>query len=107
MKVSDFKIATIGSHTALQILKGARDEGVPNLVICERGSSRPYRSFKVADEIIEIDAYSEIKNLEERLIKENTILIPHGSFFSSLTLEGLNKLKIAYFGNKKILPWEE
>jgi 5-formaminoimidazole-4-carboxamide-1-(beta)-D-ribofuranosyl 5'-monophosphate synthetase len=107
MQISDFKIATIGSHTALQILKGARDEGVPNLVICKRGGAKPYESFMVADEIIEVGQYSEIKKLENKLIKENTILIPHGSFFSSLTLDVLNKLKIPYFGNKKILPWEE
>jgi 5-formaminoimidazole-4-carboxamide-1-(beta)-D-ribofuranosyl 5'-monophosphate synthetase len=107
VKVTDFKIATLGSHTALQILKGARDEGVPNLVICERGSAQPYRSFKVADEIMEVDSYKDIKKLEKQLVKDNVILIPHGSFFSSLTLPVLNKLKIAYFGNKKILPWEE
>jgi 5-formaminoimidazole-4-carboxamide-1-(beta)-D-ribofuranosyl 5'-monophosphate synthetase len=107
MKASDFKIGTIGSHTALQILKGARDEGIPNLVICKRGTSYPYRSFKVADEIIEVDSYAEIKSLEKQLVIENVILIPHGSFFNSMSLDALNKLKVAYFGNKKILPWEE
>jgi 5-formaminoimidazole-4-carboxamide-1-(beta)-D-ribofuranosyl 5'-monophosphate synthetase len=107
MKVTDFKIATIGSHTALQILKGARDEGIPNLVICERGTAYPYKSFKVADEIIEVDSYNEIKKLEQRLVEDRAILIPHGSFFNSMSLDALNKLKVAYFGNKKILPWEE
>lgn len=107
MKITDFKIATIGSHTALQILKGARDEGIPNLVICRRGRAKPYRSFGVADEIIELDSYDEIKKIEKRLMKENVILIPHGSFFSNLTIDVVNELKIAYFGNKKILPWEE
>jgi 5-formaminoimidazole-4-carboxamide-1-(beta)-D-ribofuranosyl 5'-monophosphate synthetase len=107
MKVTDFKIATIGSHTALQILKGARDEGIPNLVICKRGTAYPYRSFKVADKIIEVNSYSEIKKLEQRLVEDRAILIPHGSFFNSMSLDALNKLKVAYFGNKKILPWEE
>jgi 5-formaminoimidazole-4-carboxamide-1-(beta)-D-ribofuranosyl 5'-monophosphate synthetase len=107
VKVTDFKIATIGSHTALQILKGARDEGIPNLVICKRGTAYPYKSFKVADEIIEVDSYSEIKKLEQRLVKDKAILVPHGSFFNSMSLDSLNKLKVAYFGNKKILPWEE
>jgi 5-formaminoimidazole-4-carboxamide-1-(beta)-D-ribofuranosyl 5'-monophosphate synthetase len=107
VNTSSFKIGTIGSHTALQILKGARDEGIPNLVICTRGTSYPYKSFKVADEIIEVDSYAEIKSLEKRLVKENVILIPHGSFFNSMSLDALNKLRVAYFGNKKILPWEE
>lgn len=107
MKVSDFKIATLGSHTALQILKGARDEGIPNLVICKRGDVQPYRSFGVADEIIEVDSYAEIKKFEKKLKEENVILIPHASFFTNMSLDFIKKLKIDYFGNKNILAWEE
>jgi 5-formaminoimidazole-4-carboxamide-1-(beta)-D-ribofuranosyl 5'-monophosphate synthetase len=101
------KIGTLGSHSALQILKGARDEGFKNVVICLKTHSRPYHSFKVADTILEVDSYSEIKNLEKRLIKENVILIPHGSLFNALSLDELKKMRIPYFGNKRILPWEE
>lgn len=107
MKVSGFTIGTIGSHSALQILKGARDEGFRTLVICQRGRSQAYSSFKVADEIIEVDSYSELQDLEKHLIKQKVILVPHGSFFSALSLDQLNALKVMYFGNKLILPWEE
>ncbi len=101
-----YTIATLGSHSALQILKGARDEGFKNLVICKHGMSKPYQAFKVADEIIEIETYKELGKLEDTLIKRNVILIPHGSFFQ-FGLESLEKFKVQYFGNKKILPWEE
>lgn len=104
---SDFKIGTIGSHTALQILKGAHDEGFKTVVVCERGTSRPYESFKVADKIIEIDSLYEIPKLEQQLVKENVIMVPHGSFFGAFGLETLEKMKFLYFGNKLILPWEE
>jgi len=107
MANNDYVISTLGSHSALQILKGARDEGFRNLVICRRGSAQPYKSFKVADEIIEVDSYEEIRGLEKRLIKDKAILIPHGSFINALSLDGLNDLKINYFGNKGILAWEE
>lgn len=107
MKTSDFTIATLGSHSALQILKGAKDEGFRTLAICQRGRSQAYRSFQVADEIIEVDSYSEIEGLEKRLIEQKVILIPHGSFFNAFTLDQLNAQKIMYFGNKLILPWEE
>jgi 5-formaminoimidazole-4-carboxamide-1-(beta)-D-ribofuranosyl 5'-monophosphate synthetase len=107
MKVSDFKIGTLGSHTALQILKGARDEGISNIVICERHKTKAYRSFNVADQIIEVDNYHEIKKYEKQLAKENVILVPHASFFTNMSLDFINKFKVAYFGNKKILAWEE
>lgn len=107
MKTTAYKIGTLGSHSALQILKGARDEGFQNMVVCLKGAAQPYRSYRVADEIIEIDAYPDVLNLEQQMINENTILIPHGSFFAAFGLDALNKSKVKYFGNKRILAWEE
>jgi 5-formaminoimidazole-4-carboxamide-1-(beta)-D-ribofuranosyl 5'-monophosphate synthetase len=77
------------------------------LVICERGSAVPYRAFQVADEIIELDSYDELGGLEKKLIKDNVILVPHGSFFRAYGLPALNASRVHYFGNKHILPWEE
>lgn len=107
-KVSEYKIATLGSHSALQILKGARDEGFKTMIIAQKGRTQPYRSFMVADEIIELESFKDLPGLEERLIKEKVILVPHGSFFSAYTdLEALNQSNAPYFGNKRILPWEQ
>lgn len=106
-KPSKFKIATLGSHSALQILKGARDEGFKNLVICKKGQAQAYHAFRVADEIIELDSFDELIGLEKQLIKDNVIMIPHGSFFRAYGLPALNASKVHYFGNKHILPWEE
>jgi 5-formaminoimidazole-4-carboxamide-1-(beta)-D-ribofuranosyl 5'-monophosphate synthetase len=47
-----YAIATLGSHTALQILRGAKDEGFKSICICTKGQREPYDSFKVADEIL-------------------------------------------------------
>ncbi|HSX23827.1 MAG TPA: formate--phosphoribosylaminoimidazolecarboxamide ligase [Candidatus Saccharimonadales bacterium] len=105
--VSDFKIGTLGSHSALQILKGARDEGFRNMVVCLKGAAQPYHSYRVADEIIEVPAYKDVIKLEQKMAAENVILIPHGSFFAAFGLEALGKFKVDYFGNKKILAWEE
>lgn len=106
-KVSDYKIATLGSHSALQIMKGARDEGIGTILICEKGKSRPYESFRVADTIIEVDNFRDVTSLEKRLREENVIIIPHGSLFNAVSLEQLEDFGVHYFGNKRILPWEE
>ncbi|MDD3896631.1 MAG: formate--phosphoribosylaminoimidazolecarboxamide ligase [Candidatus Peribacteraceae bacterium] len=103
----DFTIATIGSHTALQILKGARDEGMRNLVICKKGSERPYQSYGVADEILTVDDWSEWnEELEEELIKRNAIVIPHGSFIAYMGHERVQDMRAMYYGTKEILHWE-
>lgn len=106
-KSNNFKIATLGSHSALQILKGARDEGFQTILICEKDKVRPYQSFGVADEIIKVDSFHDILEVEDHLVKENAILVPHGSLFNALSLEEVKSFKVKYFGNKNILPWEE
>ncbi len=101
-----YKIATIGSHSALQILKGAKDEGFKTICICLEGRDQPYRSFNVADEIIVIDSYDNFENIQEKLLKENAIIIPHASYIAYMGIKRTEDLKIPYFGNKKILHWE-
>ena len=82
-----YKIGTLGSHTALQILKGAQDEGFETVAICEKGKRRPYDSYGVADKIIEVDKFSDYFEIEQQLIDENVILIPHGSFVAHVGAE--------------------
>ena len=101
-----YTIATIGSHSALQIFKGAHDEGFKTIAICKKGSEEPYRMFNSADEIISIDSYRDFPKIQERLIKKNAIVIPHGSFVTYMGYQEVEKLDVMYFGNKKILKWE-
>ncbi|MFA5829010.1 MAG: formate--phosphoribosylaminoimidazolecarboxamide ligase [Candidatus Gracilibacteria bacterium] len=105
-KISDYVIATIGSHSALQILKGAKDEGFKTLCICEKGREVAYKSFKVADEFIMLDSMNDFFSVEEELIKRNAILIPHGSFVSQIGWEKVQDLKVMHYGTKGILEWE-
>ncbi len=105
-KRTQYKIATIGSHSALQILHGAKQEGFSTIAICEKGREQPYESYKVADKIFLVDSFKQAGKLQAQLIKENAILIPHGTFFEAFKLEEFEKLKVPYFGNKGILKWE-
>jgi 5-formaminoimidazole-4-carboxamide-1-(beta)-D-ribofuranosyl 5'-monophosphate synthetase len=104
---SDFVIATIGSHSALQILRGAKDEGMKSLAICKKGSDRPYQSYGVADEILYVDDWTEWgAEIEEELIKRNAIVIPHGSFISYMGHDRVSEMQAMYYGTKEILKWE-
>ncbi|MFC1769171.1 formate--phosphoribosylaminoimidazolecarboxamide ligase [Nanoarchaeota archaeon] len=101
-----YKITTIGSHSALQILKGAKDEGFETIVVCVKGTEEPYKSFNVADKIITIDNYKDFEKIEPTLLKEKAILIPHASFIAYMGFKRVENLKVPYFGNKKILRFE-
>lgn len=102
--MNDIAIGTLGSHTALQILRGAKDEGFKTTVVCTKEMAPVYRTFRLADKITEIDHYTDFFSLEKEL--ENTVVIPHASFIAYLDLERLANMHLLYYGNRKILEWD-
>lgn len=102
----DYKIATLCSHSALQILKGAHDEDLKTILVCIPQRLDLYKRFKFIDRIIEIKNYSDFPKIENQLIAENAIIIPHGSFVAYLGVDQNKKMKVPYFGNKSVLDWE-
>ncbi|KKP36518.1 5-formaminoimidazole-4-carboxamide-1-(beta)-D-ribofuranosyl 5'-monophosphate synthetase [Candidatus Peregrinibacteria bacterium RIFOXYC2_FULL_33_13] len=104
--IKDYAIATIGSHSALQILKGAKDEGIKTICICKKGAEKIYKQFNVADELIVLDNFDNFEKLEDELISKNAIIIPHGSFISYLGTNRVQNLRVMHFGTKEILEWE-
>ena len=101
-----YTIATLGSHSALQILKGAHDEGFKTLAVASRETERLYRSFGFIDEVMTVEKYSEFPSLIGELERRKVIIVPHGSFVAYLSLEEHKKMTIPYFGNKAVLDWE-
>ncbi|MEX0854191.1 MAG: DUF1246 domain-containing protein, partial [Nitrosopumilaceae archaeon] len=39
------KIGVLGSHSALEVMDGAKDEDFKTIVICQKGRDTPYRRF--------------------------------------------------------------
>lgn len=103
---NQYTITTLGSHSALQILKGAKNEGFKTLVIALNKQVSFYKRFPFIDEIIGVSAFSKFPEVEKKLINKKTIVIPHGSFVAYLGIEGNKKMTLPYFGNKKVLDFE-
>lgn len=101
-------IATLGSHCALQVLKGAKDEGLKTILICERKREKLYRRFQFIDELILVDSFTEILEQKHQLTLEqnNAILVPHGTLIAQMSSEQIESIKTPIFGNKWILRWE-
>lgn len=101
-------IATVCSHTSLQIFDGARKEGFKTLGICMQEPPRFYDAFPRAkpDEFFSVNSYQEIIKKSPGLIEKNVIIIPHGSFVEYLGASNFARLDIPSFGNKKVLQWE-
>jgi|TARA_B000000460_G_C21501488_1_gene386569 5-formaminoimidazole-4-carboxamide-1-(beta)-D-ribofuranosyl 5'-monophosphate synthetase len=101
-------VATLGSHCALQLLKGAKDEGLKTLLICEKKRESLYRRFKFIDDLILVDSFLEIleQKCQSILQKNNSILIPHGTLIAQMNSKQIESIDTPMFGNKYILRWE-
>ncbi len=101
-------IATLGSHCALQVLKGAKDEGFKTVLVCEKKRERLYRRFKFIDKLILVDSFLEVSEskCESALEENNSILIPHGTLIAQMKQEQIESIQTPIFGNKHILGWE-
>lgn len=102
-------IGTLGSHSALNIFKGAKEEGFRTVCILTKDREIVYRKFPLVDEMIYVDDFSELldNKVQEKLRNLNTILIPHGSFNAYVSMEALlNDLQVPMLGNRRLLRWE-
>jgi len=101
-------IATLGSHCALQVLKGAKDEGLKTILVSEKKREKLYRRFGFIDELVLVDSFAEIldNKCTSLLEKNNAILVPHGTLIAQMSSNDIESIKTPIFGNKYILKWE-
>ncbi len=108
-KPRNLAIATLGSHSSLNIFKGAKEEGFRTVCICKPKDVILYKKFPLVDDLLTVEDFTELldEKLQEKLLKLNAILIPHGSFTAYLSTEELqNSLRVPMFGNRRLLHWE-
>lgn len=101
-------IATLAGHSALQLLRGAKDEGFKTLLISTPERESFYKRFNIADEQFPIPNFKALldEDVQNKLLEKNVIIIPHGSFVEYVGAKELLDYKVPIFGNKKVLDWE-
>ncbi|MHA2407405.1 MAG: formate--phosphoribosylaminoimidazolecarboxamide ligase [Candidatus Ranarchaeia archaeon] len=107
----DHKIATLCSHTALQIFHGAHQEGFKTVGVCKRDREDMYDSFPLVkpEKFILVDDHSELvsDHVQSELERENAVVVPHGSLVEYVGPKNLvENFRIPMFGNKTSLEWE-
>jgi len=101
-------IATVCSHSSLQIFNGAKKEGFRTLGISIGERKKIFDAFPLGkpDEFFTVDTYKDIIKYADELRDKNVIIIPHGSFVEYLGAEKFLKLQLPTFGNRNVLLWE-
>jgi len=112
-------IGVLGSHSALDICRGAKDEGFKTLVVCQKGREKTYETYYrthaqtgCVDECLVLSSFDEILHpkIQNSLQKNNVIFVPNRSFevylhFDYESIE--NNFQIPIFGNRYLLKIEE
>ena len=109
--VENIHLAVIGSHSALEIMDGAKDEGMKTVCICQKGRELPYLRFKrLVDEIILVDKFSDLlfKENQVKLREISSIVVPHRAFTAYVGYDSIeNELKLPILGNRSLFRAEE
>jgi 5-formaminoimidazole-4-carboxamide-1-(beta)-D-ribofuranosyl 5'-monophosphate synthetase len=116
-------LASIGSHSALDVAYGARAYGLRNLIVTERGREKTYARYYAkradpergcVDETLELERFADIlmPEVQERLLARNVLFVPNRSFevylherYSYDRIEA--DMLVPFFGNRRLLRAEE
>ncbi len=117
-------LASVGSHSALEVASGARAAGLRSLVVTAKGRELTYTRYFAArsdapargcvDEVIELGSFAEIldDDAQRQLLARNVIFVPNRSFEVYLHQkyeydEIERRMLVPFFGNRYLLRAEE
>ena len=117
-------LASVGSHSALEVAYGARAAGLRNLVVTAKGRELTYARYFAArsdspargcvDEVLELGSFPEIldEDAQQQLLARNVIFVPNRSFEVYLHQkyeydEIERRMLVPFFGNRYLLRAEE
>lgn len=108
----EIRIGVLGSHSALEIASGAKQEGLETVVVCQKGRDKTYTKYykNVFDHVLMLDNFSEITNEANvrKLADLNTIFVPNRSFSVYARYEAIeNQFAVPLMGNRSMLRTEE
>ncbi|ABP51806.1 MAG: formate--phosphoribosylaminoimidazolecarboxamide ligase family protein [Pyrobaculum sp.] len=101
-------VAVLASHSALDVLDGAKDEGLRTVAVAKKGRDRAYREFPVVDKLIVLDDYVDILYIVDMLKAEGSVFVPNRSFAVYVGYDNIERrFPVPVFGNRYLLRWEE
>ncbi|MCX8153547.1 MAG: formate--phosphoribosylaminoimidazolecarboxamide ligase family protein [Candidatus Bathyarchaeota archaeon] len=106
------RIGVLGSHSALEIASGAKQEGFETVVVCQKGRDKTYTKYyrNLFDHIILLEKFPDITREDnvKKLIDLCTIFVPNRSFSVYAGYEAIEeKFAVPLMGNRYMLRTEE
>lgn len=106
------RIGVLGSHSALEIASGAKQEGFETVVICEKGREKTYTKHyrNLFDNVILVEKFADAmrEGHLQKLRDLNTIFVPNRSFSVYIGYDSIEeKFTVPLMGNRFMLRSEE
>ena len=108
----EIRIGVLGSHSALEIASGAKQEGFETVVVCQKGREKTYTKYykNIFDHVLMLNKFSEMtsEGNVKKLADLNTIFVPNRSFSVYAGYEAIeNQFAVPLMGNRSMLRTEE
>jgi len=105
-------IGVLGSHSALEIASGARQEGLQTLIVCQKGREKTYTKHyaNLFDHVIMLDKFRDIIKPEfiQKINSLQVVFVPNRSFSVYAGYENIEeKFAVPLIGNRRMLRTEE
>ncbi len=110
--LSKIRIGVLGSHSALEIAAGAKQEEFETVVVCEKGREKTYTKHyrQLFDHVIMLDKFADIAKEEnqQELRKLQTVFVPNRSFSTYVGYAAIEEqFAVPLMGNRQMLKTEE
>ena len=96
-------IATLASHSSLQIVHGAKKEGLKTVLIVTDDRVWFYQHFKhLIDSMIVVDSWGDLcrEDVVNKLLELNAIIVPHGSYVEYVGIDCAESVSVPIFGSR-------
>ena len=114
-------VGVLGSHSALDVCDGAKEEGFKTLVIAEKGREELYTKYfirkeinglqkGVVDENLVVSRFADMMSdtIQDELRSRNTLFIPNRSFVVYTGIDNVeDRFKVPLVGSRDMLRIEE
>jgi 5-formaminoimidazole-4-carboxamide-1-(beta)-D-ribofuranosyl 5'-monophosphate synthetase len=106
------RIGVLGSHSALEIASGAKQEAFETVVVCQKGREKTYTKYyhTLFDHTLILDKFADMTHPSnvKKLNALNTIFVPNRSFSVYAGYENIEeKFTVPLIGNRYLLRTEE
>ncbi len=106
------RIGVLGSHSALEIGHGAKQESFEVVVVCQKGREKTYIKHyrNLFDHSLLLDHFVDVieEENQEKLRELNTVFVPNRSFSVYVGYGNIeNRFLVPILGNRRILKAEE